>query len=245
MEIYKIEKEYLIRTYECDKNENLRILTLMNIFQDVADTHATEMGLGLEYCLSKGFAWIGSNYHLQINRLPKMHDKIKVMSWPAVEKKLGAVREFLVLNEQGEELIKASSQWILIDVARRRPIGLREHLPMYQVIEERVIETEFPKIPDLERIDLTTEFNVRFDDIDINNHVNNAVYPLWATEGVGKDFRVENNPSEIEIIFKKEGHLGEKICVETQKDGYLTSHSIKALTDGRELAKVRIKWIKA
>ena len=75
MNIYKIEKEYLIRTYECDRNENLRLLTLMNIFQDVADSHASAMGLGLEYCLSKGFAWVGSNYHLQIARLPKMHEK--------------------------------------------------------------------------------------------------------------------------------------------------------------------------
>lgn len=33
MNIYKIEKEYLIRTYECDRNENLRLLTLMNIFR--------------------------------------------------------------------------------------------------------------------------------------------------------------------------------------------------------------------
>lgn len=77
MNIYKIEKEYLIRTYECDRNENLRLLTLMNIFQDVADSHASAMGLGLEYCLSKGFAWVGSNYHLQIARLPKMHEKSK------------------------------------------------------------------------------------------------------------------------------------------------------------------------
>ena len=105
MSIYKIEKEYLIRTYECDKNENLRLLTLMNIFQDVADTHASDMGLGLEYCLSKGLAWVGSNYELQVLRLPKMHEKIKVFSWPAVEKKLGAVREFLVVSEPGETLI--------------------------------------------------------------------------------------------------------------------------------------------
>lgn len=242
MEIYKIEKNYLIRTYECDKNENLRILTLMNIFQDVADSHATEMGLGLEYCLNKGFAWVGSNYHLQILRLPKMHEKIKVLSWPAVEKKLGAIREFLVLNEQGETLIKASSQWILIDTIRRRPIGLRDNLPMYQIIEERVIETEFPKIADLERIDETTMFNIRFDDIDINNHVNNAVYPLWATESVDKDFRITHNPTEIEIIFKKEGHLKEKVRVETQFDGEMTIHSIKSTTDERELARLRIKW---
>lgn len=244
MEIYKIRKEYLIRTYECDKNENLRLLTLMNIFQDVADSHASEMGLGLEYCLSKGFAWVGSNYQLEITKLPKMHDKIIVSSWPAVEKKLGAVREFLVCNEQGETLIKASSQWILIDIIRRRPIALRENLPMYQVIEERVIETEFPKIAELEHINETTEFKVRFDDIDINNHVNNAVYPLWATESVNKDFRIGHNPEKMEIIFKKEGHYGEKIRVETEINEEMTIHSIKAIEDERELAKVKIKWSK-
>lgn len=242
MDIYKIEKEYLIRTYECDKNENLRLLTLMNIFQDVADTHASAMGLGLEYCLSKGFAWVGSNYQLQIERLPKMHEKIKVFSWPAVEKKLGAVREFLIMSESGETLIKASSQWILIDVTRRRPIALRDNLPMYRVIEERVINTDFAKIPDLERIDEQTEFKVRFDDIDINNHVNNAVYPLWATEAVGCEFRTKHNPAEIEIIFKKEGHYGEIIRVETELNGKISSHSIKSTADGRELAKVRIRW---
>lgn len=243
MNIYKIEKEYLIRTYECDRNENLRLLTLMNIFQDVADSHASAMGLGLEYCLSKGFAWVGSNYHLQIARLPKMHEKIKVQSWPAVEKKLGAIREFLVQSENGDTLIKASSQWILIDAARRRPIALRENLPMYQVIGERVIDTEFPKISEPQRIDEAAEFFIRFDDIDLNNHVNNAVYPLWASEAVGIDFRAAHTPAEIEVAFKKEGLYGEDIRVETEFDNLTTIHRIKATGDGRELARVRICWI--
>ena len=244
MNVYKIEKEYSIRTYECDKNENLRLLTLMNILQDVADSHASAMGLGLEYCLSKGFAWVGSNYHLQISRLPKIHEKIRVRSWPAVEKKLGAIREFEILAENGESIIKASSQWILIDATRRRPIALRENLPMYKVIEERIIDTDFPKILELQRVDKIADFFIRFDDIDLNNHVNNAVYPLWASEAVDSNFRSEHTPSEIEIAFKKEGLYGETIRVETQSDNLTTSHSIKAINDGRELARIRINWRK-
>ena len=87
------------------------------------------------------------------------------------------------------------------------------------------------------------DFCVRFDDIDLNNHVNNAVYPLWATEAVDNNFRTTHNPEYLEISFKKEGLLGEKICVETQNDGNITLHSIKALGENeRELAKVRIRW---
>lgn len=244
MEVKKLEKEYLIRTYECDRNNNLRIITLMNIFQDAADENAKELGLGLEYCLSKGLAWVGSNYHIKIERLPQLHEKIKIVTWPAAEKKIGAIRDYEVYGEDGKRIITAASQWVLINFERRRPVALRENLPEYNIIDERAIDTEFPKIRDVERVDDETKFRVRFDDIDLNKHVNNAVYALWATEAVNPEFRLEHNPSEIEIAFKKEGHIGEKIIVSTEVDGMETIHSI-CTYDGdnnRELAKARVKW---
>ena len=86
-------------------------------------------------------------------------------------------------------------------------------------------------------------FFIRFDDINLNNHVNNAVYPLWASEAVGIDFRAAHTPAEIEVAFKKEGLYGEDIRVETEFDNLTTIHRIKATGDGRELARVRICWI--
>lgn len=240
----KFVKEYNIRTYECDKNRNLRILTLMNILQDMADSHASDLHLGLEFCLEHGLAWVGSNYHLQIKRLPTLHENIKIVTWPSEEKKIGAVRDFAVYDEKGIMIIAASSQWILIDFARKRPVSLKEHLPQYTVISERTLATDFPKLPDAERADCVRRFSVRFDDIDINKHVNNAVYPLWASEAVEHDFRDAHFPQEIEIAFKKECHLGEEVEVKTQTDGSVSVHSVTALTDGRELARLRIKWQK-
>lgn len=243
--VEKFEREYAIRTYECDKRGDLRLITLFNIFQDMADTHASNMGLGLEYCMDKGFAWVGSNYHVKINRLPKLHEKIKVSTWPAVEKKLGAIRDFVVFSEKGEKIISAASQWILIDVARKRPLGLKDNLSHYEVVDDRAMDQEFNvKMADLEKTDKLMNFNVRFDDIDINNHVNNAVYPLWASEAVDAEFRFSHSPEEVEIAFKKECHPGERVTVLTQIDGTDTIHSIKSQTDDRELSKVKIKWKK-
>lgn len=238
----KGEKEYQIRTYECDKNSNLRVLTLMNILQDMADSHASSIDLGLEFCLRKGFAWVGSNYHIKIERLPMLHENIRVVTWPSAEKKLGAVRDFVVYDASGNIIITASSQWILIDFVRKRPISLKENLPEYTVIPERALETDFPKLPEPERTDCQRRFSVRFDDIDINRHVNNAVYPLWATEAVDHDFRDNHVPCELEIAFKKEGHLGEDVDITTELEGQTSLHSVTALSDGRELARLRIKW---
>ena len=244
MKLTKYANEYNIRSYECDRNNNLRILTLMNIFQDMADNHAKQMGLGIEYVLSKGFAWVGTNYALDIERLPQMHENIRIETWPSEEKRVGAIRDFEVFGENGKSIIRASSQWVLIDFKKKRPIGLKENLPEYAVLPERALITEFSKLPEVERVDEETKFRVRFDDIDINKHVNNAVYVLWASEAVNPEFRLEHNPKHIEISFKKEGHMGEKIKVTTQCEGLHTFHSIRTYDsdDERELARAYIEW---
>ncbi len=244
MQIKKYSGTYNIRSYECDRNNNLRILTLMNIFQDMADNHACEMGLGMEYVLSKGLAWVGSNYVLDIQRLPRMHENIRIETWPSGKKRLGAVRDFEVFGSDGQSIIRASSQWILIDFKRKRPVGLCENLPEYEALPQRSLATDFPKLPEVEHADEEAKFRVRFDDIDINKHVNNAVYALWASESVEASFRLEHTPRHIEISFKKEGYMSEKIEVLTQQNGLRSLHSIRTYDgeDDRELARVLIDW---
>lgn len=240
----KYVKEYNLRTYECDKNGYLRIVTLFNILQDIADSHATDLGLGMEYCLSKGFAWVGANYHIKINQMPKTHEYIKIITWPSEQRKLGAIRDFAVYDNNGNLIITATSQWILIDFKRKRPISLKDHLPEYTVINEHSLISNFEKLPTPSKDDYKKTFSIRFDDIDINMHVNNSLYPLWASETLSSEFRDEYLPSEIEISFKKEGHLGEDIQVTTEQNKEETIHSIISLNDNRELSNVRIKWVK-
>ena len=242
MQVDKISREYHVKSYECDRNGTLRLLTLMNIFQDTADTHASLLGVGIEHCLAHGLAWVGSNYQIEIERMPAWHEKITVESWPAAEKKLGAVRDFVIRDEKGMPIIRSSSQWVLIDFVKKRPVSLRDNLPQYRVIDERALETDFARLPEPAREDHREIFKVRYDDIDVNHHVNNAVYPLWATEAVPADFRLKHTPAALEIAFKKEGLFGEEVVIRTEIDGLVTLHGIYADDDNRELAKIRIRW---
>lgn len=242
----KYVKEYSLRSYECDRNKRLRLVTLMNIFQDIADEHATHMGLGIAYCLEQGFAWVGSNYHIFIEQKPKIHEKIKLMTWPAEAKRLAAIRDFELFGEDGKSLIKAASQWVLINIESKRPLPLLENLPQYETLNENIVAPEFAKLPDLEYVDLETRFKIRFDDIDFNKHVNNSIYPLWASESVPEEWSLKKTISEIEISFKKEGLFGENVKVQTQlMHDEISLHSIRSTIDDRELAKVRIRWTEA
>ena len=114
MKAAKFFKEYEVKSYETDCHGFLRLITLMNILQDAADGSATSLGLGFDDCAAKGVAWVGSNYLLKIKRLPKMHEKFVVETWPAEAKLWGAIRDFILRDENGIELVRASSQWVLI-----------------------------------------------------------------------------------------------------------------------------------
>ena len=75
-------------------------------------------------------------------------------------------------------------------------------------------------------------------------HINNALYPLWATEALDHAYRNDHLPCEIEVSFKKEGHLDEDVIISSQIDELKTLHSIKSSVDNRELSRIRINWIK-
>lgn len=235
---------YKLRSYECDENCAMRIVTLMNIFQNLADINATELGVGFEFCMQKQMAWVGLNYHIKIERFPHLHEELKLLTWPSDKNNRIATRDFMVLDASDMPIIKASSQWLLVDMLRKRPISLTEHLPDLVSLNERALNTTFEKIEDLTSVDFSKTFDVRYDDLDLNHHVNNSIYPLWAIEAVEPEFRRGHVPSEIAIAFKKEATYPEKIKVLTEKPDDVSVHLIKSDSEEKELARVKICWKK-
>ncbi len=244
MQTDKYRKEYNIRSYECDRNNNLRILTLMNILQDMADDDAARLGFGLKFCIENGMTWVGTNYALEIDRLPKIHENIAIETWPSAKNKLSAYRDYEVFGEDGSSIIRASSQWVLINLEKWRPMSVIDNMPQHLPLNERALDTDFPKIAEISDGDSQFKFRVRFDDIDLNKHINNAVYILWAAEAVEPEFRLAHNPARIDINFRKEGYMGEKIMVTTKMDGNKSYHSIRTYDSDneRELARAIIEW---
>lgn len=238
----KYKKEYVVKSYEADCHGFLRLLTLMNLLQDAATESANILGFGFEKCAELGLTWFGSDYFIQIDRLPKMSESFVIETWPAETKLWGAIRDFKIYDSCGKEIIKVSSQWVLIDLARMRPVPLSKYFPDYEPLAERALPVEFMKIKEPDTFCVEDEIKVRFDDIDINNHVNNSIYPLWASECVDTDYRMRHCPAEIEINFKKSAVYGENVLILTSLDKDESFHSIRKTDRTTELSRCRIKW---
>lgn len=244
----KCKKSYTVKVYECDQNSTLRFSSLFNLFQDMADLHSHEMGLGYDYCLDHGIGWVGASYAVKINRMPKFAETYTIETWPSAKTSISGIREFVATTETGERLFYASSQWVLVNLSTKRPIRIDDNVINYSLIPERVIDTTFPAIALPEQIDFTQTFPVRFDEVDINKHVNNAIYPAWASESVPRSFRQTHTITAADIAFKKPATYSDDICIETQisETGINeteTLHVIKSNNDAKNVfARIRLKW---
>ena len=234
--------EHTVHSFECDMEGKLRLLTLFNLLQHIADLHAEKLNLGYKFFLEKQMAWVGANYVLHINQRPKWGDEISFQTWPSGTTPVSAIRDFDILGKDGKSLFTATSQWVLIDMNTGRPQPIKRNIENLDSLNERALESNFPAILPPARTNFEKHFYVRYDDIDINKHVNNAIYPVWASEAVPNEFREKHEIKDISISFKKPSFFGDEIIVLTQIDKNETLHQILSLDKTREFARVKIIW---
>ncbi len=236
-------KDYEIASYECDENLYFRLRSLFNIFQDVADNHADLMGVGYHYCIQNKLGWVGGAYEVEFMSLPKWNDKVRLKTWPSQTNAATAYREFELINiETKEVLVRASSQWVLLDLERMRPVAVGKHLEKCQLNETRAIDTRFEKLPALDKNDFQTEEIIRADDIDLNHHVNNAVYPTWILDALMQDFMKRKTILRLKIQYRQPAKRGDKIIVATQIVSETETRHTISDGAGKEYARLHISW---
>ncbi len=237
----KLVQKRILRTYQTDRFGYIRPLMLMNELQAIADDHAEVLGCGRTYCIERGIAWVVTHYLIDIKELPKEAEELTFITWPAHRDMLKATRDFEIKGNDGRTLVVATSQWILIDLATRRPMKLTDDsLPQWDDIPERAYERTFDKFPDFTP-QKTRTHKCRYDDIDVNQHINNAVYAVWATESVGFEFRNTHKLRGLELNFKKEISPDvPEVAVDVAVDGNISRHKIK--TGDIENANIICYW---
>ena len=238
----KLVETRILQAYQCDRFGYVRPLILMNELQSIADRHAEILGCGRTYCMENNIGWVVLYYLVDIIELPCEGEELTFTTWPSCQDALRATRDFEIRGADGRLMVRATSQWILIDMVHRRPLPLANHLSPDVVTPIRAYSCAFEKFPDFET-NKTHIMKCRFDDIDVNQHINNAVYAVWATESVGYVYRTQHKLKQINIQFKKEVNPDTpEIQIDVMIDGLTSKHKIKS--SDTENAVVICQWEK-
>ncbi|GAB4372654.1 MAG: thioesterase [Calditrichia bacterium] len=242
----QIQVEYLVHSYEVDYRGEAKFLSILNYLQDAAGIHAHRLGVSIEQLLPRQMTWVLSRYHLKIFRYPRWKERVRVITWPSDMQEIFALRDFEVTDGRGEQLLVATTSWLVLSLQNRRPAKLKEVLPHFECLERRALTDDFRPLPSPESADLEFTVLVRQSDLDLNGHVNHSFYIQWALESVPREIWENKRPAEIEAAFRGEAFGGDRIIVRTQRVKDSTHpqflHQLIKADKGTELTVLRTSW---
>ena len=240
------EESINIRYSDIDFDKSLKLFSLLNFFQDIASDNAEKYGFGYSYIYPKNLMWVLLKYRIEFETYPIGVQNLRLKTEPRGCNKLFAYRNFELYTEQGLSA-KASSMWGLVDFNTMEMVNVENILidnPNMNKFVSNENDLKFNKIPSITNIDFQEIFKVRYNDIDVNMHANNANYIIWALEPLSSDFRKQYKIKNIDMIFKKEIKYNEELVSQVQiLENNSTLHVLKNLKTNEDLCLIKCEWI--
>ncbi len=231
---------FTVRSYEAGIGNHVTLPTLCNYMQEAAGISAARLGWGIQALQAEGLTWMLSRLRVSVSRYVPWGTSITVRTWPSGTKgRLIAKRCFLGLDEKGDELFRASSEWLYVDMAAQKIAKLPETFG--DLVPPGTLDFELPdiggKFAHLPSVDGGADVLTRSSDLDFNDHVNNVHYVEWMLEGGGHDHRAGVTlPGELDIVFRQAAKAGEALVSEFFAAEDKTLHAIRRPSDNVILA---------
>lgn len=239
----KYQEKLTIKSYQTNQYGKASIASLFNILIEAAWAHAQVMDWGYDSLKNNNLFWVLSRMYFQVEKYPAWQDEITLSTWSAGTDGMYAYREYIVEDEKGEVLLRASSAWLILDMETRRIFRLSD----YRSTFPKRIEPNACRNPKRIKPGLHPEnmvfYPVLFSDLDINQHFNSVKYVERVLDDFGIEYLNTHEPSELEVNYLKEGQAGDSIAVtSTQLSESEHLNTLVRKSDNADLCVMRIGW---
>ncbi|MFH1156518.1 MAG: acyl-ACP thioesterase domain-containing protein [Pseudomonadota bacterium] len=229
---------------------HLKIVSILNYLQDAASEHAYLMGASGFDLATQNLAWVISRYELILLDNPDWQEEICIKTWRTPWKNLYEIRQFSITGKQDRPILDARAAWVMVKRENSRPVRLSRFLPETSWENQAgplVAPQElFSDLGVPARCDFSLPFKIRMHDLDLNGHVNNAIYVEWAVETVPESMLSAFSPNHVRVSFHRESFYGDGIISITEIIEHPqhpeTVHAITRKDGNVELARVSIRW---
>lgn len=212
-----IEKEFNLTIRDIDRNTNLTPKGILHIFEDIGGMHSDMAGYGLKQVNETRISWILLHWKIKILKPVKYGESIKVKTWSRGIKLACCFRDYEIYNSNNELCVVGTSKWTLYHLDKGLIRLTSDIVDKYSPEEKISLDFNFKKIKEPESYLSETKYTVLRSDIDINNHMHNTRYLDLAYETLPKNVYDNNDFKDIEIMYKKECYLGDKLICKYSK----------------------------
>ena len=206
------QREYVVSATDANSAGRLKNSRILAIMQQIAGEHSALLGVDQAALDSKHLFWAVIRHRVQITRLPKSGETIRVCTWPMPTTRTAYPRATAAYDDQGQELFRGISLWILMDMETRAMVlPGKSGVDVQGSLQGNELSLPGSLLPkELANTECRT---VRFSDLDSNRHMNNCRYMQWVDDLLDADFHEANCPKELLVCYLSEARESEKIDI--------------------------------
>jgi medium-chain acyl-[acyl-carrier-protein] hydrolase len=238
-------ESFKLHSFQVDFRRRATLETICRFFQEAAWNHAEALGVGFESLRQQRKVWVLSRLLVNVRDYPCWGDTITVHTWPRPVDGAFAMRDLELHAASGEVLASSASAWLILDEDSRRPQRPGKLLAGFDGYPDRRATDRDPeKLPEVSGTDSQVERPVRYSDIDVNGHVNNARYIAWLLDSYPMEFHQAHAVSQFEINFVGEARAGDILVgARAEIAPGRFSHSMDRAGGSLPVCRARFTWL--
>lgn len=226
------EMQHQLAYYECTDSGHPSMSMLLSMMTMVSDAHSISLGLDRATVDACGGAWVVIGYEGSFApEQPTFGDQVIIGTRALAYNHFFALREFWLTDLRHEhEYVRLRAMFVMMNLAKRHLMRIPNQVitPFHSPLDNHLPRLATPA--KLGPTFTSRTYQVRYFDIDINHHVNNARYFDWLLDPLGADFLRHHQPRSLKIKYVaevKEGAMVESRCHVDRQAGQLrTIHEI-------------------
>ena len=219
---------------------------LVKLLHEAAMQNVLHLKISVWDLAPHGISWVLIRKRIEISRYPKLGEEIEVVTHPSGFDRFLTHRDYRVFDREGQEIARSSSTWLLMNLETRkiaRPpsfiLDFAEQMPQ----PADCLTPPPSALPEPGQTTHSMQTQVQWHELDWNGHLNNMYYVQWMMEAAGAERLEKEEVFELDIIYKQEAILGDKIKSELSSSGQAQTllHRLSG-PEERELAVARSHW---
>ena len=181
--------------------------------QEVAGRHFDRISMDYDALAQKGMIWAIIRQKVQITRIPRRGETIRVETWPMPTTRVAYPRSVVAYDAEGNEVFRSISIWVLMDI-RSRSMILPGKSGVSVVGTLRGNELTAPNALPAKNLLNHRNRPVCFTDLDRNGHMNNTKYMDWIDDLIPSAFHQEHDLKELTVCYLSEAREGQELSMQ-------------------------------
>ncbi|GLT52085.1 hypothetical protein SLA2020_254470 [Shorea laevis] len=206
------QQNLLVKSFEIGPDCKMSIVALAKNLQETEINHCKSTGLyedgfgSTPEMTKRDLVWITHKLHIHVNRYPSWGDAVQVTNWLYESGKTGLRSDSLVSDvKTGEILVLASRGLVMMNKKTRK-------------LSKNSSQVDFDKTEYIH-----TDLKPGWNDLDVNQHVNNAKYVDWFLESTPRTILKTHELSFITLEYRKECY-GDAVLLSLTREPRRSDH---------------------